>query len=137
MFYEIDQNCSDLGETYSVSNEHIDQEEMVHLGNDFSVEVTSLTRSELLKKIPSYYNISKQSYKQLQATLKNHLKRSHPIVNFLDQLPRANLKFVWKKVCPNTKQHNFQRMEKEVAKFFFENHPTSPLTTLKTFMEQN
>lgn len=133
---EISQNSSDLGETYSVFNEHINQKEIDYSEHDFSVDVTSFTRSELLKKIPSYYNCSKQSTEGLKITLKNHLRRSHPIVSFLNHLPRPKLKFVWKKVCPSSTNRKFQRMQKEVAKFFFENHPKSPLTTLKDFIEQ-
>ena len=76
---------------------------------------------------------------QLQLKLRKLLRSEHSIHEFLKLLPKQDLKRLHKKVCQNASSmgKNWPRIQISVAKAFFVNHPRNPLTSLRTFLEQD
>ena len=104
---------------------------------DSSVEVGHLTRVELAERLQIPVS-NKQSTIQLQLKLRKFLRSEHSIHEFLKLLPRPDLKRLHKKVCSNSSMgSNWVKYQKSIAKAFFVNHPRNPLTSLRSFLEQD
>ena len=102
------------------------------LNTDNSIDVTKLTRQEVLHKLE--LSSSRQSTKNLQSALRNYLKTSHPLLTYLQKLPDQKIEFLHKKLCSQSSKPNISRMHKEIAKNFFVNHPMNPFTAMKIIL---
>ena len=105
--------------------------------DDASVDFSSLSREEILKKIKllginACTNVSTDN---LRVKLRNLMKIHHPIHNYISQLTKEEVRNIFLIVFPMKQKQTYDRMRSSLANEFFKKYPHSPLTALMFCVE--
>ena len=136
------ENHESFGETKS---NFVENDREMSKTEDPSVDVTNLSRSELLSRLPQKTSNSKQVTEKLRPKLRKYLKDSHPIHKYVDHLLKEDVNLIFSKILslkqklkndPSYRLYlSHKQMKRQITKTFFHIHPQSPLTSLKKFVE--
>ena len=118
--------------------------------NDPSVDISNLSREEILSKLGSHNtnsdrNNTRKKTKDLKRTFERKIKVSHPIHKYLSDLRNNDIKLIFCKILEMNiglrdgakydKLPTFERMRFKISKAFFQIYPKCPMTSLKRFVE--
>ena len=139
------ENHESFGETKS---NFVENDREMSKTEDPSVDVTNLSRSELLSRLPQKTSNSKQVTEKLRPKLRKYIKDSHPIHKYVDDLLKEDVKLVFSKILfmkqklknnPSYRLYDYnlshKQMKHQITMTFFRIYPQSPLTSLETFIE--